>query len=126
MTVSAPATTCALDITRFGATTKPVPSKTFWQPGATPRILSTLGRTAATTGSLISAASGASTLTIGVRPKLPSTSGSPEVSSSALSRLGTAFSHGGATSSTWLSTFEPRTAAARFGWLVDVSGVASR
>ena len=31
----------------------------------------------------------------------------------------------GATSSTWASTFEPRTAAARFGWSDDVSGVAS-
>ena len=63
---------------------------------------------------------------IGVRPNGCSTSGRPEVSNSALSRLGTAFSQGGATSSTWLSTFEPRTAAARFGWFVDVSGVASR
>src|SRR5215218_10051358 len=64
--LSAPATTCAFDITRLGATTNPVPSSTFWHPGATPRIFTTLGRAAATTGSAASAASGASTATIGV------------------------------------------------------------
>jgi hypothetical protein len=41
-----------LDITRLGETTKPLPSSTFWQLVATPRIFSTLGRVAATTGSL--------------------------------------------------------------------------
>ena len=47
------------------------------------------------------------------------------MSSSADSRVGTDFSQLGATSSTWASTFEPRTAAARFGWSEEVSGVAS-
>ncbi len=115
MTLSEPATTCAFDITRLGATTKPLPSNTFWQPGATPRILTTLGRVAATTGSAASAASGTSTATIGVRPNGCSTSGRPEVSSSADSRVGTDLSQLGATSLTCLSTLEPRTAAARFG-----------
>src|SRR5215213_6656518 len=67
VTLSEPATTCALDITRLGATTKPLPSKTFWQLEAIPRIFTTLGRVAATTASLASDASGGSTGTIGVR-----------------------------------------------------------
>ena len=76
-------------MTRLGATTNPLPSSTFWQLVATPRIFSTLGRVAATTGSAASAASGTSTLTIGVRPNGCSTSGSPEVLSSDDSRVGT-------------------------------------
>ena len=47
------------------------------------------------------------------------------MSSRADSRVGTDFSQLGATSSTWASTFEPRTAAARFGWSEEVSGVAN-
>ena len=47
------------------------------------------------------------------------------MSSSADSRVGTDFSQLGATSSTWASTFDPRTAAARFGWSDEVSGVAN-
>src|SRR4030081_1071590 len=117
VTLSEPATTCAFDITRLGATTKPLPSNTFWHPGATPRILTTLGRVAATTASLASAASGASTAMIGVRPYSDSTSGRADVSSSADRR-------GGSTSSC-ASSFEPRTAAARFGWSDLVSGVAN-
>ncbi len=111
-------------MTRFGATTNPLPSSTFWQLGATPRIFTTLPRVASTTGDAASAASGASTATIGVRLKGSSTAGSPEVSSRFASRVGTFFSHSGATASTSLSTFEPRTdRPARVGWLV--SGVAS-
>ena len=57
-----------MDITRFGATTKPLPSNTFWQLGETPRILTTLDFVAATTGLSARFASGASTGTISSRP----------------------------------------------------------
>ena len=125
VTLSEPATTCALDITRLGATTKPVPSRTFWQLGATPRILTTLGRAVATTRLSASDASGASTAWMGVRPNGSSTSGRPEVLSSEDIRLGTARSQSGAYLSTSATTLDPRTAAARLVWSVDVSGVAS-
>lgn len=100
VTLSDPATTCAFVITRVGAITNPVPSRTFWQSGATPRILSTLGAVVSTTGLAASAGSGASTAAIGVRLKGSSTAGSPESSSTADSRRGTFLSHCGAMSST--------------------------
>src|SRR5918998_4294569 len=106
VTLSEPATTCAFDITRLGATTNPLPSNTFWQLGATPRIFTTLGRVAATTPSLARAASGASTATMGVRPNGCSTSGKPDVSSKPESRVGTDLNQLGATWSTWDSTLE--------------------
>ena len=100
LTLLEPATTCALVITRLGAITNPLPSNTFWQLGATLRILTTLGATAATTGLLASAGSGESTGMTGVRLNGSSTAGRPEVFSSADSRLGTVFSQLGATSLT--------------------------
>src|SRR3954470_7154997 len=112
-------------MTLFGATTNPLPSSTFWQLVATPRILRTLGRVAATTGSAASAASGASTLTIGVRPNGSSTvgragwprgaprkgwsaGGGRELPSSPDGRVGTRRNHSGATSFTVDNTREPR------------------
>src|ERR1700744_5402754 len=121
-----PATTCALVITRSGAITNPLPSKTFWQLGARLRTLTTLGAVAVTTGLVASAGSGDATGTTGVRLNGSSTAGRPEGFSSADNRLGPVFSHGGATSFTWASTRDPRTAAASSGWSFDcVSGVAS-
>lgn len=110
-----PATTCALVITRSGAITNPLPSKTFWQLGARLRTLTTLGAVACTTGLLASSGSGEATGITGVRLNGSSTAGSPEVFSSAESRLGTVLSHGGATSLTLANTREPRTAAASSG-----------
>ena len=87
-----PATTCAFVITRSGDITNPLPSNSFWQLGATLRTLTTLGAAAATTGLLASAGSGEATGITGVRLNGSSTAGSPEVFSSAESRLGTVFS----------------------------------
>ena len=125
VTVSEPATTCALDITRFGATTKPVPSSTFWQLCATPLTLTTLERVWFTIGEVASAASGGSISATGVGPNGLSTSCRPAVSHSADNRLGTARSQPGATESTSAITFDPDTAAARFGCGEDTSAVPS-
>src|ERR1700728_3831594 len=111
---------------RSGAMTNPVPSNTFWQLGARLRTLTTLGAAACTTGLLASAGSGEATGFTGVRLNGSSTAGRPEVFSSAESRLGTVFSHGGATSLTEANTREPLTAEANSGWSFDcVSGVAN-
>src|SRR5690625_1646329 len=100
LTLSEPATTCAFVITRLGEITKPVPSNTFWQLGATPRIRNTLGAVASTTGLAASPGSGASTAAIGVRLNGSSTAGNPESSSIADNRRGTFLSQFGAMSST--------------------------
>jgi hypothetical protein len=115
VTVSEPATTWAFDITRPGEITNPLPSSTFWQPGAKPRIFTTLGLTRSTTGSVISPTSGASTSAIGVRPNGCHTFGRPDVFSSALSRPGTVRNCSGTTWSTSLHTLEPLTAATNLG-----------
>ena len=125
VTLSAPATTCALDITRFGAITKPVPSRTFWQAVATPRIFTTLGRARATTRLSASEASGASTFWAGVGPIGSKAAGNPEVLSRADIRLGTVRSHSGTYLSTSEITVEPRTAEARPACPDEVSGLPS-
>ena len=56
-----PATTCALVITRLGATTNPLPSNTFWQLGARLRTLTTLGAVDVTAGLVARAGSGDAT-----------------------------------------------------------------
>src|ERR1700749_4695622 len=114
-----PAPACALVITRSGAITNPLPSKTFWQLGARLRTLTTLGAVPVTTGLVARAGSGEATGITGVRLNGSSTAGRPEVSSSADSRLGTVFSQGGASSLTSASAREPRTAAASSGWSLD-------
>ena len=125
VTLSEPATTWALDMTRFGATTKPVPSSTFWQDCATPRILTTLGRERATTRLSANVASGGSTFWAGAGPKGSNAFGNPEVLNSADIRLGTVRNQSGAYLSTSAITLEPRTAEARPTWPDDVSGLPS-
>src|ERR1700757_3446023 len=120
---SAPATTCALDITLFADTTKPLPSSSLPQPLATALILTTLGCTAATTGLLDNAASGGSTGMMGGRTG--QTSGSPDVFSSADNLVGTSCIQPGAHSDTSARIFEFLTALASACWSEFVSGEAS-
>ncbi len=109
----------------MGATTKPLPSSTFWQLDATPRTFTTLGRVVPTTAEVASAASGAATEATGVGPNCFNTSCRPEVSHSPESRPGTVRNQEGATESTSAITLEPCTAATRLGCGEDTSAVPS-
>ncbi len=112
-------------MTRSGATTNPEPSSARWQVGAMPLMRSTLGCRSSATGLASTLGSGGSTSATGVRPNGPMTSGRPEVSSSAENSFGTPRNQSGASTSTVLSTRDPRTAAEISGWDEAVSGMAS-
>ena len=116
MTVSEPATTCALDITRLGdddetaALEHPLATRCHAPDLQHARWMRGDHGIRRQTGS------GTSTLTMGVRPNGRKTSGSPEVSTNLLRLAGSSLViQAGATLSTPVSTREPRTAAARFG-----------
>ena len=100
-------------ITRWGATTNPLPSSAREHERARPRTFSTLALACRTTGLLSSTGSAGPTSVIGVGENGASTSGNPETSNSLVSSDGRSRSTLGMIVSTIRSTDESRTAPVR-------------